>query len=79
MIHQSGARINPLAHSALPDAEANIIRNLMKRIDDLEGMVRNLQREKRRDGIENGGIENGNENWEAQSLKDKEIIEYLGE
>ena len=33
VIHQSGVRINPLAHSALPDAEANVIRNLMERID----------------------------------------------
>ena len=29
VIHQSGVRINPLAHSALPDAEANVIRNLI--------------------------------------------------
>ena len=43
VIHQSGVRINPLAHSALPDAEANVIRNLMERIDQLEGQVRSLQ------------------------------------
>ena len=28
VVHQSGVKINPLAHSALPDAEANVIRNL---------------------------------------------------
>ena len=44
VIHQSGVRINPLAHSALPDAEANVIRNLMERIDELEDTVANLQR-----------------------------------
>ena len=43
VIHQSGVRINPLAHSALPDAEANVIRNLMERIDQLENQVTNLQ------------------------------------
>ena len=37
VIHQSGVRIDPLAHSALPDAEARVIRNLMERIDSLEG------------------------------------------
>jgi serine O-acetyltransferase len=37
VIHQSGVRIDPLAHSALPDAEARVIRNLMERIDQLEG------------------------------------------
>ncbi len=36
VIHQSGVRIDPLAHSALPDTEANVIRNLMERIDVLE-------------------------------------------
>ena len=40
VIHQSGVRINPLAHSALPDAEANVIRNLMERIDHLENTVK---------------------------------------
>ena len=44
VIHQSGVRVNPLAHSALPDAEANVIRNLMERIDELESTVGNLQR-----------------------------------
>ena len=43
VIHQSGAKINPLAHSALPDAEANVIRNLMERIDKLESEVNFLQ------------------------------------
>ena len=43
VIHQSGVRINPLAHSALPDAEANVIRNLMERIDQLESQVGTLQ------------------------------------
>ena len=44
VIHQSGVRINPLAHSALPHAEANVIRNLMERIDELESTVNNLGR-----------------------------------
>ena len=29
VVHQSGVNINPLAHSALPDAEGNVIKNLM--------------------------------------------------
>ena len=43
VIHQSGVRINPWP-TALPDAEANVIRNLMERIDELESTVSNLQR-----------------------------------
>ena len=42
VIHQSGVKINPLAHSALPDAEANVIRNLMERIDQLEARIRHI-------------------------------------
>ncbi|QNI43915.1 serine O-acetyltransferase [Synechococcus sp. WH 8101] len=77
VIHQSGVRINPLAHSALPDAEANVIRNLMERIDQLESQVGTLQTclkavaAGRPLSVICGG--------EAQSLKDREILEFLGE
>ena len=75
VIHQSGVRINPLAHSALPDAEANVIRNLMERIDLLENQVRRLQE----DSINQNKTESKNR-WvgETQNIRDKEIIEYLG-
>ncbi len=77
VVHQSGTRINPLAHSALPDAEANVIRNLMERIDLLENQVSALQ----------NSIQEKNQNFkpqniwsgESQSLKDKEIIEFIGD
>ena len=77
VVHQSGVRINPLAHSALPDAEATIIRNLMERIDYLESQVQmltnNLQYMK--EGNAPKKIFSG----ESQNLKDKEIIEFLGD
>lgn len=81
VIHQSGVRIDPLAHSALPDAEARVIRNLMERIDSLEGELAgalgSLRDLRSRRAGENGsrrrllGV--------AQSLRDREILEYLGE
>jgi serine O-acetyltransferase len=77
VIHQSGVRIDPLAHSALPDAEARVIRNLMERIDSLEGDVDRLQNclkiliSGNQPGEQCSGI--------AQNLKDREIIEILGE
>merc|ERR1712159_645392 len=43
IVHQSGVKINPLAHSALPDTEANVLRNLMERIDQLENEIRSIQ------------------------------------
>jgi serine O-acetyltransferase len=76
VIHQSGVRIDPLAHSALPDAEARVIRNLMERIDSLEDELRRLQSclkdvaAGRPLGEPCGGA--------AQNLKDREILEFLG-
>ena len=77
VIHQSGVRINPLAHSALPDAEANVIRNLMERIDELETTVNAL-----RSCLDDVGTDcdlQDDRGGEAQSLKDREILEFLGE
>jgi len=77
IVHQSGVKINPLAHSALPDTEANVLRNLMERIDELESnilvlqeLVIKMQTNKKRQDIIIG---------ESQSLRDKEIIEFIGD
>ena len=77
VVHQSGVKINPLAHSALPDTEANVLRNLMERIDQLESdilglqdLVINIQTKRKKEDIIIG---------ESQNLRDKEIIEFLGE
>ena len=77
VVHQSGVKVNPLAHSALPDAEASIIRNLMKRIDNLESQILRYK-QYLPENLED--IEDSSE-WagESQSLRDKEIIEYLGD
>ena len=76
VVHQSGVKINPLAHSALPDTEGNVIRNLMERIDELENQVINFQ-----EIINNSNIGINDKNFhqgESQNLKDKEIIEFIG-
>tara|TARA_B100000212_G_scaffold204720_1_gene154539 strand:- start:24 stop:764 length:741 start_codon:yes stop_codon:yes gene_type:complete len=77
VVHQSGVKINPLAHSALPDAEANVIRNLMDRIDQLENQINRLQ--KTIQSIANNETIDISQMGEAQNLKDKEIIEFLGD
>ena len=79
VIHQSGVRINPLAHSALPDAEANVIRNLMERIDQLEGQVCNLQDILRTMAAAQGNNLDDVRGGKAQNLKDREILEFLGD
>ena len=77
IVHQSGVKINPLAHSALPDTEANVLRNLMERIDQLESdilglqdLVIKIQTNKKKQDIIIG---------ESQNLRDKEIIEFIGD
>jgi len=77
VVHQSGVRINPLAHSALPDTEANVIRNLMERIDELESQVNSLNSALK--DLAKGKMLNKSFSGEAQSLKDREIIEFLGD
>ena len=79
IVHQSGVTINPLAHSALPDTEANVLRNLMERIDQLESDILGLQ-----DLIGNTEMNRRNKEkdiiiGESQNLKDKEIIEFIGD
>ena len=77
VVHQSGVKINPLAHSALPDTEANVLRNLMERIDQLESdilvlqdLVIKVQTNRKKKDIIIG---------ESQNLRDKEIIEFIGD
>jgi serine O-acetyltransferase len=77
VIHQSGVRIDPLAHSALPDAEARVIRNLMERIDLLEGELARLQTCLRE--VAAGRPLQEPCTGAAQSLTDREIMEYLGD
>ena len=77
VVHQSGVKINPLAHSALPDAEANVIRNLMDRIDQLENQINRLQ--KTIQSLINNEVLDISKLGDAQNIKDKEIIEFLGD
>jgi len=77
VIHQSGVRIDPLAHSALPDAEARVIRNLMERIDSLETELARTQACLR--DLAAGKPIRESCRGESQSLKDREILEFLGD
>ena len=77
VLHQSGVKVNPLAHSALPDTEAKVIRNLMERIDQLESYVSVLQNSLK--DISEGKTPKKTFSGASQNLKDKEIIEFIGE
>ncbi len=77
VVHQSGVRIDPLAHSQLPDAEARVIRNLMERIDTLEGEVGRLQNCLRE--VAAGRPLRDICGGKAQNLRDREILEFLGD
>jgi serine O-acetyltransferase len=45
IVYRSGVRVGPLEHGSLPDSEAEVIRALVDRIDSLEQVVENLQRQ----------------------------------
>ena len=77
VIHQSGVRVDPLAHSALPDAEARVIRNLMERIDGLEGELARTQACLRELAAGRPLLEPCR--GDAQNLRDREILEFLGD
>ena len=77
VVHQSGVKVNPLAHSALPDAEANVIKNLMDRIDQLENEILKLQ--KTLQCLANSVSIDISKVGDSQNLQDKEIIEFLGD
>ncbi|MEB3296970.1 MAG: serine O-acetyltransferase [Cyanobacteriota bacterium] len=77
VIHQSGVRIDPLAHSALPDTEARVIRNLMERIDLLENELARTQACLRE--LAAGRPLQEPCRGESQNLKDREILEFLGD
>jgi len=69
--------VDPLAHSHLPDAEALVIRNLMDRIDALEGEVVALQ-ECLRD-VAAGKPLKPRCGGQAQNLQDRQIIELFND
>jgi len=77
IVQKSGARVNPLAHSALPDREAKIIINLMNRIDALESQLMQAKLAKNEETGEYPS--DRKEIIYSQNIKDREIIEYLGE
>jgi serine O-acetyltransferase len=77
VVHQSGVRVDPLAHSALPDAEARVIRNLMERIDQLESELTRTQACLR--ALAAGKPLLDTCVGEAQNLMDREILEFLGD
>jgi serine O-acetyltransferase len=76
VIHQSGCGWTPWPHSALPDAEARVIRNLMERIDSLENELVRLQACLREVAEGRPLLEPCR--GQAQNLRDREIIEFLG-
>ena len=75
VINQSGVRVDPLAHSALPDTEGNIIRNLMERIDALENELTRTQNCLQ--AIAAGKPLPEKCSGASQSLRDREILEFL--
>lgn len=76
VVQQSGVAIDPLAHSALPDTEAKVIRNLMDRIDKLESEI--AMHRKSLSSIADGLPIEKFLPAESQNILDKEIVDIIG-
>jgi serine O-acetyltransferase len=79
VVYRSGVKVDPLDHGRLPDSEANVIRALVDRIENLEEQIKSLQTQK----INNNQLlvkvlsDDNFKNGIACRLKDKEIKEFL--
>ena len=49
IVYRSGVRVNPLEHASLPDAEAQVIRALVDRLEQLEQQVIELKKAQNKD------------------------------
>jgi serine O-acetyltransferase len=77
--HRFGQKVDPLEHGKLPDAEANVMRKLLDRIESLEQQVEELQKvNARKTFLTNGSMVD----METEPLGeccciDREISEFL--
>ncbi len=85
IIYRSGVRVNPLEHGSLPDSEAQVIRSLVDRIEQLEQQLESLQQsvssspaltEERLMALVGAG--DALEKSPQCQLRDREIEEFLG-
>jgi serine O-acetyltransferase len=84
IVYRSGVRVDPLEHGNLPDSEANVIRTLVDRIEQLESQIQELKQvQSQNHSLVASAIENL---WETEEellvgktclLKDKQIREFL--
>ena len=78
VVHQSGTKINPLEHSALPDTEAQMIRSLMNRIDELEKTIVELKNSKI-GRVKNNNTDDAKKRSRTENPRDREVLDLLGE
>ncbi|MDB9517665.1 serine O-acetyltransferase [Roseofilum reptotaenium CS-1145] len=73
IVYRSGVRVNPLEHGRLPDAEAEMIRTLVDRIEQLEEQVRLLQ-ESKGISLEGQCISSASwDSWNQSALQEEEL------
>jgi serine O-acetyltransferase len=84
VVYRSGVRVNPLEHGNLPDSEANVIRTLVDRLEQLETEVKELKKaQSQTHHLVATGIRDICEAEEESPagktclLKDKQIREFL--
>jgi len=73
IVYRSGVRVNPLEHGRLPDAEAEMIRTLVDRIEQLEEQVHSLQ-ESKGVSLESQGVSSASwDSWNQSVVQEEEL------
>jgi len=73
IVYRAGEKVDPLEHGRLPDAEAEVIRTLVDRIEMLEQQVQDLQRSP----VKVGAHSSSNRNHLSCRLSDKAVEQFL--
>jgi serine O-acetyltransferase len=79
IIYRSGVRVNPLEHGSLPDAEAQVIRALVDRLEQLEQQIQQLQQGQQKVLIPfvNSSLQTPH-TCDSQTLNDQAFLEETG-
>jgi len=73
IVYRAGEKVDPLEHGRLPDAEAEVIRTLVDRIEMLEQQVQDLQRSP----VKVVAHSSSNRNHLSCRLSDKAVEQFL--
>lgn len=78
IVYRSGERVDPLEHGRLPDSEAQVIRALVDRIEQLEQQLQTLQEQQVRNASLSlvGVVPSGQRNWNHAPMQSENGLHH---